>query len=894
MKHHSIPPSWIDRLIDSLAPHEYAEEIRGDLYELYVGDLKDGRVARARRRYVLNGLGFLAKSFFWKKSSASHMNYFGMVQNYFKMARRSLMAYKGTTFINVLGLITGIAAALVLFAVVRYDLSFDSFHSDRDRVYRLVRVSLPELAANRRSDCRAGISYPVPAALAEAVPGIEQITSMQYFGDVFVEVPDASGTVLRRYREESGCVMIEPSFFRIFDYQATSFHWIAGDPATALNDPLSVVLTRSLADKYFPEGNAIGMTLRLEHDADCKVTGIVEDLPPNTDFPFTVMVSYATLKMAKRNMMNDWVSVDDEHQTLIKLTADANPADVEGRIAKVHQAHTSEDIYKGRHYLLQPLATLHFDTRFENFAGRTISKDTLLALGIIGLFLILTASINYINLATAQSVMRAKEIGLRKVMGSSRKHIVGQFLAETFVVVLIAGTLALLLSEVLLVNLRSLLYVQKTGYIFMDPQILLAVAGIIVIVTLLAGFYPSMALSRFNPVTTLKNKFATEKVGGFSLRKVLVVAQFAITQILVVGTFIVVAQMNFFRNADMGFNQEAIVTVPLPGKRDLNKLQALENQFRIQPFVADVSLSSTLPSGLRRSRNAMSIGRADANLPQDYEVFEYSAIDPSYLGVYGIRLLAGRNIIAHDSATDHVLINKQLVKNLDMGTPEEAVGKGLKLGGKTLIVAGVVDNYYGNSLKEGVGNMMLEMKAQQYRVASIKLDLREGVSVADQMKSIERIWSGFYPDYIFEYEFFDQNVQAFYEQEQKYARLFEVFSVIFLIIGCLGLYGLITFVVNRKGKEVALRKVLGATVADILLMFSREYVQLIVLSFAIAIPVAYYAVKSWLSNFANHIDLSWWLFVLPGLVVLVIALVVVAGKSLRTANANPVDRLKYE
>jgi putative ABC transport system permease protein len=415
------------------------------------------------------------------------------------------------------------------------------------------------------------------------------------------------------------------------------------------------------------------------------------------------------------------------------------------------------------------------------------------------------------------------------------------------------------------------------------------------VVTLFAGIYPSLVMSGFSPVVAMKNRFGTEKIGGFSLRKVLVVAQFTITQILVVGTFLVVAQMRYFQNVDMGFNKEAIVTMPLPGRADAAKFRVMENQLRSHAFVADVAFSSTLPSGLHRSRQSMDIGRADATTPKDYVVFEYQAADPSYLDVYQIRLLAGRNLAPGDSTGDNVLINKNLATVLQLGSPEEALGQEIKRGyGKKFTVVGVVDNYYSNSMKEGADRMILVTDPGAFDYVSVKLNISDGQALPEAVKQMEKIWTAAYPEHLFSYEFFDENIKAFYVQEEKYAQLFQLFSMIFLLIGCLGLYGLITFVVNRKGKEVALRKVLGATVSNILLMFSREYVQLIAISFLIAVPVAYYAVNSWLSNFTNHITLQWWQFALPGLLVLTIALVVVISKAMRTANANPVDKLKYE
>lgn len=892
MKKDQRPPQWVDSLVDNLASHDFAEEIRGDLYELYLTDIAERGISYAKRKYVFNGLGFLAKNFFWKKQSSHTTNSFIMIRSYFKMAQRSLLAYKGNTIINILGLVIGIASALVITTVIRYELSFDTFHSDTDRIYRMVRVSGEDLSAMERSQCRTGISYPVPAAIKEEISSLEDITSMQYYGGVLVEVLDKSGSVLRKFREDRGLAFVEPSFFRIFDFKDTDFKWIEGNPEKALTEPLSVVLTKTLAKKYFPEGNALGMTIKLEKDADCKVTGVIEDLPPNTDFPFTALVSYVTVMQGEK--MNDWISVDDDHHTYLKLTPGITQKEMEKQIAKVHEKHTSKDIYESRHYLLQELSGLHSDPRFGNFNGRTISRQTVIALALVGLFLLLTAAINYINLATAQSVMRAKEVGLRKVMGGNRKSLVAQLLTETFTVVFIAGLIALLLSELLLTNLQSLLNIQATGYYLTDPFVLSSLFVIILVVTLFSGIYPSLVISRFSPVIALKNKFATERIGGFSMRKVLVVTQFTLTQMLVVGTFIVVAQIKFFQNVDMGFNHEAVITMTLPGRTDLGKIGLMEDQLKSLTSVSTVSFSSTLPSGLRRYRSFRDIARPEATSSKEYVIFEYQVIDPHYLDLYQIKLLAGRNISWADSS-GNILINKTLARSLRLGSPEEAISKELKMGGDKVTVVGVVDDFFSNSLKESVDNMVFVVRPRASAFVSVKLAIPGGNgSMQDAITQIEKIWTASYPEHIFSYEFLDENIKAFYAQEQKYAQLFQLFSLIFLLIGCLGLYGLITFVVNRKGKEVAIRKVLGASLSNILVMFSKEYVQLIVLSFLLAVPVAFYAVTNWLSNFKNQIELQWWLFALPGILVLVIALLVVGIKSLNAANANPVDKLKYE
>ncbi|MBA4056409.1 MAG: hypothetical protein C0490_16965, partial [Marivirga sp.] len=465
MRNELNTPAWIDALIDNLASQDVAEEIRGDLYELFLKDVAAEGLRPAQRKYLFNGLGFLAKNFFWKKSSQHNSNTNIMLSSYFKMAKRSLMVYKSTSVINILGLVIGIASALVLLTVIRFELSFDSFHSNNDRIYRMVRVSGADM-----SEFRSGISYPVPAAVKEEVTSLDNITSVEYFGGANVDVLDKSGTSVKKFREESGCAIAEANFFKIFDFKDTGFKWIAGNPESALNEPFSVVLTKTMAKKYFGNDNALGQTLRFQKQWDCKVTGIVEDLPHNTDFPITIFISYTSLKtLAGDDGLNNWFSVNDSHNTFVVLNEGTTKSEIEKQIAKVHASHTPKDLHEFRHYLLQELRDVHYDAKFGNFNRRTISRQTVLALGLIALFLLLTASINYINLATAQSTLRAKEIGLRKVMGSNQKNLMIQFLMETFLLVLIAGVIGLGLSEIILANFQSQLNLKLIGFNFNDP-----------------------------------------------------------------------------------------------------------------------------------------------------------------------------------------------------------------------------------------------------------------------------------------------------------------------------------------------------------------------------------------------------------------------------------------
>ncbi|MFM9837923.1 MAG: ABC transporter permease [Cyclobacteriaceae bacterium] len=885
------PPHWATRLLSWYCKPELLEDLQGDLNEYFERSIKAKGIKKAKLIYVFDVLKFFRLYTVRKPEFVNLLINFIMMGSYLKAAKRRLLLYKSNTLINVLGLVIGIASTLVILSMIRYELSFDKFHSDADRIYRVVRVSGPDLFLSDRSECRTGISYPVPTALKSEIPSLENITSMQYFGGVQVEVPAKDQTLPIRFSEAG--VLIDPSFFKILDFKKTNFKWISGNPEKSLSEPFTVVLTKRLANKYFPEGNAMDKILRLDRKFDARVTGVIEDLPTNSDFPFTLLLSYESVKSLGAPF-DDWFSVNDDHQTYVKLATGTTREDIEKQIAKVHAAHTPKDIHDSRHYLLQPLSDIHYDARFGNYSGRTISRQTILILGLVAVFLLLTACINYINLATAQSTLRSKEVGLRKVMGSNTSGLILQLMTETFLVVLLAGLIALGSAELLLPRLQSLLNIRLDTFLITDPFILASLILIILAVTLFSGFYPSLVTSRFSPATALKNRFATEAIGGISLRKILVVAQFTITQIFVIATFIVVSQMNFFRNVDMGFNKDAIVNLPIPIRNEPAKIKEIEGKLNQQAFVAGISFSSTLPSGAKRDNNYSDIGRKEANKREDYQIYEYQDIDPSYLDLYQIKLVAGRKLIAGDTS-GNILINKTLAKNLLFKTSEEAIGNVLKMDGHLVTVVGIVDDFYSNSLKSGVDNILMVIDPKRYSTISIKMNLQgDQVSVEDKMKQVEKIWSSVFPEYIFEYQFFDENIKAFYLQEEKYAQLFQLFSLVFLLIGCLGLYGLITFVVNRKSKEVAIRKVLGASLANILAMFSKEYVQLIGLSFLIAVPVSYYGVNNWLSNFASHIELEWWLFFVPGVVVMLVAMLVIISKSFKAVNENPIDKLKYE
>lgn len=883
-KLHPTPPKWAERLIERLAPSHLAEEIKGDLYELFLFDSNRLKPGSARRRYCWRALGFLAKAFFWKRQ-IKPIHY--MTGSYFKMAKRSLLANKGTTAINVLGLVIGIASALAIISIVRFELSFDTFHTDYKNIYRMVRVSGKDL-----SEFRTGIPYAVPHAIKD-ISTIRKMTKLEYLGGTNVDVLSADGKFERTFIEDGGIATVEPEFFDVFDFAGTPIKWVSGDPKTSLSQPSSLVITSAVAKKYFGETNPIGQTLRLHKAFDFRITGVIDDFPPNTDFPFRLLVSYSSMPLIFKERMSDWISVNDGHSIYLVLQDGVTAKEVEEQVAKIHEANVGKDVSTNRHYLLQPLSEVHFDPNFGTFSNRTITHKTILALELIALCLLVVACINYVNLSTAQSTLRSKEIGIRKIMGSNQKDLVIQVLLETLITVLVAAAAATALVALSMPSLTSLLGLQVQMN-FRDPILWITLTAIIATVTVCSGLYPAVLISRFSPVRAMKNHFNTGRIGGVSLRKTLVVIQFTTTQVLAVATFIVIAQMKFFENVDMGFDRNAVVVSIRLLNNELSLMNSFESELRRLPFVQNVAKSFTLPSGLDRNRSSRDIAGPDANSVQDYQVYEYSAVDEHFLDLYGIKLLAGRNLSPADSGKN-ILVNETLMKNLGYQLPADIVGARLKLGGGERVqVVGVINDYYGNSLKERVDNIALDANSDHFQQISVRLDLASGQPVADALAKLEQQWKLIYPEHAFQFRFMDDNIAMFYEQELKYSRLFQIFSAMFIVIGCLGLYGLITFVANKKGKEIAVRKTLGASVGNIIIMFSREYVALIAISFALAVPVASYGANEWLTNFQNHVSVQWWLFAVPGLTVLALALAVVSMKSLKAAVANPVDKLRTE
>ncbi|HUQ96559.1 MAG TPA: ABC transporter permease [Chitinophagaceae bacterium] len=804
-----------------------------------------------------------------------------MLRNYLLTAYRNLLRNKSYTAINVIGLAVGIAACLLIFLVIWFQTSFDNFHKKRDAIYRVVS----EFNNPDGKGYSSGVPLPVAAGLRLDYPQVKEVASIYGGQSGLVSIPEEKNDVyLKKFNEDRGVYFAEPQFFQMFD-----FKWLAGNSATALKEPNTGILTKETAERYF--GNweaAVGKTIRHNNRNLIKITGILDNVPVNSDFPLKVVISFKTLKNtgAAANL-DDWVSTSSDANCFIELPSSLPASTFNTYLKSFVKKHKPAEYVKDN-LILQPFKDLHFDDRFGNFKGSTFSKELLTALSLIGIFLLVIACVNFINLATAQAVNRAKEVGVRKVLGSNRSQLIGQFIGETALITFTAILVALGIAAMTLPFLNQLLQVPL--HLSFDGSLFLFLLAVLLLVTMISGFYPAVVLSGFNPSTALKSKIAPKIIGGISLRRGLVVLQFCIAQVLIIGTLVIVNQMSFFRNANLGFDKEAIVAVPLPGDSiSTTKYDYLRDQLANQPGIKQISFSFATPAN-------------DGSWYSDFK-FDHATkstdfganlkwADTSYFNLYNLQFVAGRPYMQSDTVREFV-VNETLVKKLGLRKPQDIIGKELNFwdGSRVATVVGVIKDFHANSLRDPIVPVVMGCWKDVYQTMGIKIIPERAT---ETLATIEKLWNQAFPENVYEYQFLDDRIANFYQQENQLSRLYKMFAGIAIFISCLGLYGLVSFMAVQRNKEVGIRKVLGASVSSIVYLFSKEFTILIAIAFLIAAPVAYYFMHNWLANFTYRINLDWTIFLLGILVSVLIAWITVGYKAIKAAMANPVNSLRTE
>lgn len=801
-----------------------------------------------------------------------------------KIAFRNLVTHKAFSFINITGLAIGIASCLLLFTVVRYELSYDKFQPNYDQVYHVV-------TQDKNSDgitYTPGVPFPALEALRLDFP---QITSgallANYGSQVTVLGKNAANTSTgKKFIEASGFFFCDPQFFKVFNYE-----WLAGSPAV-LSAPNVTVLSQKTAAKYFGDWkNAMGQYLKLDNAVVVKVSGILKDVPVNTDFPLAIVTSFETAKSNTGVYFYSefWGATTSNFQVFMLLPKNISADNVNSQLIAFSKKNYEDRKRTERTNFLQRFSAVHFDQRFGNFGDHVTSKSTLWTLTLIGLFIIIMACINFINLSTAQAVNRSKEIGIRKVLGSFRRQLFVQVMGETAIIVVASVILAVGIAVLALPLVKhvasipeslSLLNLQTVAFLF----------GITILVTILSGFYPALILSGFNPALALKNKITSAKVGGISLRRGLVVTQFAISQILIIGTVVAITQMNFVRNADLGFNKEALLIINANSDSILYSRQISYKQKLLQiPGVKSVSFSSDVPSSDHNSATNFGF---DHKPDPDFALYTKFA-DEDYFKTFGLEMLAGRAFDKSDTINE-VVVNETLMKKLSVKNPREMVGKDIMIKSNSNVwskITGVVKDFKTSSLKADIKPLAISEMRKQYYVTSVKLN---STNIQKTKAAVESAWNQYFPEYAFTSNYMDENIAEFYKQDQQLSLLYKIFAGIGILISCLGLYGLVSFMAVQRKKEIGIRKVLGASVQNIIYLFSKEFTILIFVGFIIAAPVAWYMMDSWLQNFVFKIKMNWTIFAIGILVSIFIAWLAVGYKSIKAAMANPVKSLRAD
>ncbi len=821
-----------------------------------------------------------------------------MFKNYFRTAFRNFWRNKSFSAINVLGLSIGISASLIIFLIVQFELSYDKVETNDNRIYRVVM----DMKFNGNDGHSPAVVAPLSSAIQREITGVEAtVPVMQFQGDATakVSIEKEGSSKPSVFKKQPDIVFTNPQYFSLLP-----FKWVAGSPESSLKNPFNVVLTESRIKQYFPSTNindVIGKQIKYNDDFTATVSGVVKDLNEHTSFDAVEFISFATIAqthMQNDFMMNTWDDWMSYSHLYVKLSDNTKNVNVEKQLNNLfvkYNKNANKDAANYMHLHLQPLNDVHFNNLYASFDGRIAHKPTLYGLLAVAAFLLILACINFINLTTANAASRAKEIGIRKTMGSSKKQLIFQFLGETFLFTLAACVISFCIAPLLLKLFADFIPPGLNFQPFNQPNIFLFLLALAVVVSFLSGLYPAFILSGYKPVKVLKNQsftFSNETRHAW-IRKILTVSQFVIAQFFVIATVMVSKQINYSLNADMGFRKDVVLSFDLP-RQDTVAIHrsVLLNKIKALPGVQMASRGFLTPADEGAAFTDISYAAA-AN--DNKESVQLRWGDSNYLKLFNIKILAGRNIEESDTIKEF-LINETYARSLGFKRPQDAINKLLDYNGMKLPVVGVMHDFNEQSFHAPVGPLVFTSFDDRSYFIHVLLQSQNGntTSWSNTIAQIQKAYHQLYPDEDFTYKFLDDTIAKFYESEQHTASLLSWATGLSILISCLGLLGLVMYTINTRTKEIGIRKILGATIANIISILSKDFVQLVLIAFVIATPVAWWASYKWLQNFAYKINMNWWVFALCGFAMLLIALSTLSIQTIKAAVANPVKSLRTE
>jgi len=804
-----------------------------------------------------------------------------MFINFFTVALRNIFKHKTFSFINIFGLAIGIASCLLILQYVRYERSYDQFEKKGDRIFRL---QLDRYNNGKLSTQWAAGAAGVGKFVKDDLPDIESYAILTSSSGQVVTYKD------QKTREDKMFFATE-SFLPMFSYQT-----LAGDKEHALQEPFTAVLTASAAKKYFGSEDPVGKTFSINKNDNFKVTAVVADPPVNTHLKFNVLLSYATMikwRGPKQETAWNW----DGYLTYILVRPGADPALLEKKIAGVVQTRNGADFKAGKYdmiFHLQPLRDIHLTSHYMHEAETNGDGKAVHFLLIIALFVIVIAWINYINLSTARSIDRAREVGIRKVLGSHRRQLIGQFLFESLFINLLAVILAFAMILISLPLLNSLTGKGVNFSLLHDRDFWLALGLLFLTGSFLSGLYPAFVLSSFRPIAVLKGRLS--KTGhGALLRQSLVIMQFAASVILMIGTFAVYKQLNFMQRQDLGVQIDQTLVLRGPGIIDStydNKLSAFKDEMLKLPGVSKMTASTEVP-GVKVGWNAGGIQLTGAG-PGESNQYRVIGIDYDFINTYGLKVLKGRNF-SRQFSTDPktVLFNEAAVKLMGFKKAEDAIGRRIDFWGEQYDIIGVVSNHHQESLKQAYDAHIFRLIPNATRYYSLRLNTSRG-NYESIVRSSEKKWANFFPANPFEYFFLDEHYAEQYKADKQFGNTFGIFALLAILVSSMGLLGLASFVTTQRTKEIGIRKIVGAGIPNILRLLTRDFIRPVLISFLVAIPVTWWLLKKWLENFAYKVGIDPWMFILPAFLILLIALLTISTQTIKAASANPVKSLRTE
>jgi len=799
-----------------------------------------------------------------------------MFKNFFITAWRNLTRNKSYTILNITGLAIGVVVCLLIGIWLQREVSFDNFHPNGNSIYRLSNTFKSE--SESFSQAPSGPAF--GAHLREQLPSVKatcrifnQNYKLKYADKQFVE---------------SRAVCADNNFFNFFGFRLKE-----GNKSQVLKSANQIVLTEKLAKKYFGDEDPLGKIITIDGQHPVTVSGVAIDPPANSQIQFDLLLPAAYLRnelITNYHFDMDSLWVGGWPHVYVELRNGANWKQAEQQINAVAAKFSEKDWKENKmsyHYFLQPIRDIHLQSNLRYDARNNGSLAQVRIFSIVGIIVLLLACINYINLTTAGAIKRAKETSVRKVVGANKMQLIRQFFLETFIICTIAVGLGVCIFKLVLPSFATWIS-QPYDFAFTGTNLFIII-GFIVFISAVAGIYPAAVLSSFNPVVSLKGNFYQSKRGNF-IRKTLVVFQFTITIALVASIFIISSQMNFIRNKSLGYNGSTVININYFGEESVNnKYAALRNELLKSPYILNTSRhNGNIVGGMSNGWTTTENLKGDEISTSLYQM----AADADYLDTYAMHLAAGR-YFSKDIPTDStksVLVNEAAVKTFGWEKPENAIGKRFGKGDHVEYVIGVIKNFNFENLHKPVEALMLHYSREGSEL-SLKID---AAHIDEVVNHIQKTWKTMEPDVPLDYSFVDETVAAQYGSEQKMQGIFYGFSALSLLIACLGLFGLTTFIVERKVKEIGIRKVLGASVPGIVGLLSSDFIKLVLISIVIATPVAWYFMNSWLQDFAYRVDINWWVFVMAGLIALCIALITVSMQAIKAAVANPVESLRTE